>query len=398
MNMAHHDIAIQLQRIKVIIAGICAVILAVGIARFSYTPFLPLMLNQTDLSLVNSGWLATFNYIGYLLGVVLVSFTNNLAFKFRFYQWCLVMAVLSTIAMGMTTELYTWVILRFIAGISGTAGVILSSGFVLSWLKHNQFKPELGLHFMGLGLGIAIPGTAVVIMNHYFSWDTQWVLMGLFGIVFFIPAWLWIPPPLLTQHTSTQPINEPPRSWMIKLILAYACAGVGYVVSATFIVAILEDMPQLAGKGDWIWVILGLAAAPACFLWDKVANRIGELNTLLLTYALQFVAILMPVFSNSLVANILAAIIFGCTFTGIVSLMLTYIGHKFPKNPAKAMARLTLCYGIAQMIAPAVAGYLASHYGNYHLVLILTAMIMIAGMAFLVAVKREKLLTVISTN
>ena len=110
--MTQLSIELQFQRIKVITAGICAVILAVGIARFSYTPFLPLMLNQTDLSLVNSGWLATFNYIGYLLGVVLVSFTNNLAFKYRFYQWCLVIAVLSTISMGMTTELYGWVILR----------------------------------------------------------------------------------------------------------------------------------------------------------------------------------------------------------------------------------------------------------------------------------------------
>lgn len=388
--MTYPQNAAYSQRIKVITAGICAVILTVGIARFSYTPFLPMMLNQTDLTVVNGGWLATFNYIGYLLGVVLVSFTNNLAFKFRFYQSCLVVAVLSIIAMGMTTQLELWVLLRFIAGISGTAGVILSSGFVLSWLKHHQFKPELGLHFMGLGLGIAIPGTAVVLMNHYYAWDSQWILMGLFGIVFFIPAWFWIPPPLSTQHKSTQVIVEPPRSWMIKLILAYACAGVGYVVSATFIVAILEDMPLLAGKGDWIWVILGLAAAPACFLWDKVANKIGELNTLLVTYALQFVAILIPVVSSSLIANIIAAAIFGCTFTGIVSLMLTYIGHKFPKNPAKAMARLTICYGVAQIIAPAAAGYLASHNGDYQLALIFTSMIMVAGMAFLHAVKRDK--------
>lgn len=389
-QMTQLQTATQLQRIQVITAGICAVILTVGIARFSYTPFLPLMLSQTDLTIVNGGWLATFNYIGYLAGVILVSFTNNLAFKFRFYQCCLVVAVLSTIAMGMTTNMAMWVFLRFIAGTTGTAGVILSSGFVLSWLKHHQFKPELGLHFMGLGLGIAIPGTAVVLMNHYFAWDNQWILMGLFGIVFFIPAWLWIPPPLLTQHKSTQPLIEPPRRWMIKLILAYACAGVGYVVSATFIVAILEDMPQLSGKGDWIWVILGLAASPACFLWDKVANKAGELNTLLLTYILQIVAILIPVFSDSLIANLIAAAIFGCTFTGIVSLMLTFIGHKFPKNPAKAMARLTICYGIAQIIAPAAAAYLANHYGNYQPALWLTSFVMLVGMGFLITVKRER--------
>ena len=70
--------------------------------------------------------------------------------------------------------------------------------------------------------------------------------------------------------------------------------------------------------------------------------------------------------------------------------MLTYIGHKFPKNPAKAMARLTICYGVAQIIAPAAAGYMASHNGNYQLALIFTSMIMVAGMAFLLAVKRDK--------
>jgi len=35
---------------QVILAGICALILSVGIARFAYTSFLPIMLEQTSLS------------------------------------------------------------------------------------------------------------------------------------------------------------------------------------------------------------------------------------------------------------------------------------------------------------------------------------------------------------
>ena len=61
-------------RHQVILAGICALILTVGIARFAYTPFLPIMLNETSLDTLSGGWLATFNYIGYLSGVVLISF------------------------------------------------------------------------------------------------------------------------------------------------------------------------------------------------------------------------------------------------------------------------------------------------------------------------------------
>ncbi len=378
------------QRLKVILAGISAGILTVGIARFAYTPFLPLMLNQTDLTIIAGGWLATSNYFGYLSGLILVSFTNNLPFKFRFYQLSLIVAVLSTIAMGLTTNTIIWSVLRFIAGLTSIAGIILASGFVLSWLKHHGFKPQLGLHFMFLGLGIAIPGTAIVLMGQLFDWSEQWIIMGLFGILFLIPAWIWMPSPNLFTPTSVANYQEPSKRWMWLMIAAYTCAGVGYVISATFIVAVLEAMPILAGKGDWIWVMLGLAAIPSCFLWDKVAHRFGEIKTLILVYGLQMCAIVVPTLSDNVFANIVGAMVFGATFSGIVSLMLAFIGHKFPKNPAKAMARLTMSYGIAQMVAPSIAGYLTSATHSYTSALWFASITTLLGIVFLFLILAEE--------
>lgn len=40
-------------------AGICALILTVGLARFAYTPLLPIMHREAGLSDVTGGWLAT---------------------------------------------------------------------------------------------------------------------------------------------------------------------------------------------------------------------------------------------------------------------------------------------------------------------------------------------------
>lgn len=174
------------------------------------------------------------------------------------------------------------------------------------------------------------------------------------------------------------------------MIATYFCAGFGFVTSATFIVAILVKLPLLAGKGSWVWVIVGLAAAPSGFVWDRVANALGRMHALMIAYGLQIISIILPVFSDSPALNVLGALLFGATFVGIVSLTLTIVGRHFPANPAKAMAKMTLSYGVAQIVAPAMAGYIATATGSYHGALIVTAVFMLAGMALLQALINEE--------
>jgi len=53
-------------RLKVMFAGLCSLILTMGVARFSYTPLLPVMMDETFLTNASGGWLATINYMGYM--------------------------------------------------------------------------------------------------------------------------------------------------------------------------------------------------------------------------------------------------------------------------------------------------------------------------------------------
>jgi MFS family permease len=99
-------------------------------------------------------------------------------------------------------------------------------------------------------------------------------------------------------------------------------------------------------------------------------------------------SILIPLFSESLLFNVIGALLFGATFAGIVSLMLVYVGHKFPHNPAKAMAKQTISYGIAQLIAPALAGYLSTLTGNYLSALWMAAAVMVTGIFFVWRIQR----------
>lgn len=170
---------------------------------------------------------------------------------------------------------------------------------------------------------------------------------------------------------------------MWLLIASYFFAGIGFVVSATFLVAATEKQPALAGIGSVVWVVVGLTAIPATFAWDRIARRVGEVPALIAACCLQGVSSLLPVVSGHLWAALGGAALFGATFIGVVSLMLTLVGKRNSANASQAMARLTLSYGVAQIVAPAVVGTVAEKTGNYDAGLWLAALAMFMSAAVL---------------
>jgi predicted MFS family arabinose efflux permease len=132
-----------------------------------------------------------------------------------------------------------------------------------------------------------------------------------------------------------------------------------------------------------VWIVVGLAAIPATFAWDRIARRIGEVQALIAACVLQGVSSLIPVLSASLWAAIAGAVLFGLTFIGVVSLMLALVGKRNSARASQAMARLTLSYGVAQIVAPALVGMVAERTGNYDAGLWLAALAMFASAAVL---------------
>ena len=377
-------------RFRVLTAGILSLVLTLGIARFAYTPLLPLMQQQAGLGISAGGWLASINYLGYLCGAILAAMINDLVLKDRLYRIGLIIAVVSTAGMAVTTDFWLWSLMRFVAGLSSAAGLLLGSGLILNWLIRHDFRSELGVHFGGLGLGIFVCAAAVEIMSAGLDWSQQWWVLTLLGLVLLIPAWAWLPPPDSTSVTRAGSVmsDRPPSQRFMRLfILVYFCAGVGYVVSATFIVAIIERLPGLEGKGNWSFMLLGLAATPACIIWDLVARRIGELNALIIAFVLQIIGIVIPIISSNLLLTMLSAVLFGGTFIGIVSLVLTMAGRYYPTRPAKMMGKMTISYGIAQISAPAITGLIADFSGSYDNGLYLAAIMMLIGTLLMIRLK-----------
>ena len=377
---------------QVTTGGVCGLVLTIGLARFAYTPLLPSLQAQTGLSDAGAGALAAINYAGYMSGALAAAWIDDVRWRHRLYSMGLWMALLTTAAMALSTWMPAWALWRYIGGLCGATGMLLGSGLVLGWLMRHGHRPELGLHFMGIGLGIVVSALgAWGLAQVWPEWWRQWLAFAVLGVVFFVPAWMWRPPvpPAVAAAQADEGVNTVSRRWLWTMLGSYFAAGWGFVISATFTVAMVEREPALAGQGPWAWALVGLAAMPAVFVWDRVARRIGDTRALLLALGLQTVSVVLPALSGSLAAVMAGAVGYGATFIGIVSLTLALVGRRSPHNPGKAMARLTLSYGAAQMIAPVVAGLMAQSTGTFQGALWLTAGVLAAGMALLATLPDE---------
>ncbi|HEX7560406.1 MAG TPA: YbfB/YjiJ family MFS transporter, partial [Usitatibacter sp.] len=88
------------------LAGLAALAIAMGIGRFAFTPILPMMLGDAGLTVVQGGWLASANYVGYLVGgLTAVALPMSPA---RVIRMGLAAVGISTLAMGLSEGLLPW--------------------------------------------------------------------------------------------------------------------------------------------------------------------------------------------------------------------------------------------------------------------------------------------------
>ena len=102
-----------------------------------------------------------------------------------------------------------------------------------------------------------------------------------------------------------------------------------------------------------------MAGAPATIIWDRLNRQCGDGVTLILAYLGNALAILIPLLLPGLLVTLFGALLFGFSFLGIVSLVLTMAGRFYPNHPARLMGQMTIWYGVAQIFAPVITGLVA---------------------------------------
>ena len=388
---------IRSSKYSVLISGVFALILAMGIARYSFTPMIPYMQTQVGITEGLAGWLAGFNYIGYLVGLFIVWLLRDLRAQDFFYRYGLLIAVISTAIMGVHDHSLIWYLSRFFGGVSTALVFMLGTGLIANWLERHGHKEDLGLHFAGLGLGIIIGALIVDFAADNLlgglSWQGQWLALAAFGAVFALPATLLLPLPDQDQiqeskKQKTERNDEPSKKWLFMITAAYVCAGFSNTINVTFTSLITESIP-LQNLGTLMWIFVGVAAAPAPFVWEKIAHRVGFLQGIRGAFVLNIASNLLMILSSSVYAIAISALLFGFSFMGIVALTLRVITYKYRYRATQVMAQLTLAYSLAQIVSPIISGVVAEMTGSFNLSLCIVSAIMALGLVCLSVIKRE---------
>lgn len=369
---------------RVLVGGMLALAVALGLGRFAFTPILPVMQAQYGFDAQGSGWLAASNNVGYLIGALWAGTVRTDLTRHRLLALGFVLLLTTLALMPATASPLVWNGLRLVAGIASAWIFVLASALVIPLLTAAGHARWSGFHFGGVGLGIILAGLVVGWVVNSFGADAGWLVTAALALALSLAAW----PALAQAHphaaAATAAILPASHFPMGLLAAAYFCEGLGYIVTGTFLVAVVRATPGLDAYANLSWVLVGLAALPSAAAWSYLAEKHGHLPVLVAGHVVQAVGVALPALSNHPAMVLAGAVMYGGTFLGIVGMSLAFGRAINPAGAARIMGLLTAVFGIGQIIGPVLAARLAAQ-GGWGPALLMAAGTVLLGAPLLLA-------------
>jgi predicted MFS family arabinose efflux permease len=348
-------------------AGSVALAAALGIGRFVYTPISPPMVEALGFTKSTAGLIASANFLGYLIGALLMASPISRGWPRVWLLGALVMSAITTGAMGLTNCIAFFVVLRFVGGAASAFVLVLASTLVLERLTKAGYAGLSALCFAGVGIGIAVSAVLVAAMLHAGqSWRSLWLASGALSLAAAIVVGILLGPHSTSAPRDGQEKRAASRD-LLDLIAAYGLFGFGYVITATFLVAIVRTTPTVRSLEPVIWFVFGLAAAPSVALWTRIATSLGTSRAFALACFVEAIGVAATVIWQTETGIFLSAVLVGGTFMGLTALGLMRARTLAAADTRRVLAYMTGAFGTGQIIGPAFAGVLSDRFGSFTL-------------------------------
>lgn len=359
----------------------------IGIGRFVYTPILPPMVEALSLSKAEAGLIASANFVGYLAGALLAAV--RLPGSRR--AWLLAGLALNVsclAAMGATTSLVLFLLLRLAAGIASAFCLIFSSALVLDRLAATGRSSLSALHFSGVGIGIAVSAALVATLS---DWRAMWIASAALALVAAVAVVMTVP----AEAAPSTSAGRAPRTKLspafIMLAAAYFLFGVGYIITATFLIDIVRGSPAIRHLEPYAWVLVGIGAAPSVVLWGALGRRIGILPAFAVASLVEAAGVVASVLWLQTMGVVIAALFLGGTFMGLTALGLIGAREAGDGDPRGRIALMTAAFSLGQIIGPTFAGFAYDATGSLTMPSLLAAggLVLAAVLAMVADMRRR---------
>lgn len=382
-KMVHYGLIVMIMATIIVMA-------ALGFGRFGYTTILPSMQEGLSLSHTETGLLATWNSIGYLLTVL---FAGALASRFGPRIVVSVATILVGASMfltGLTNNFLGAMVLRAITGVGSAGANVPVMGLLPAWFAPRRRGMATGVAVAGSSLGLMVTGPLVPqIIAAYGSlgWRVAWYCLGILAIIIGILGYMvlrnrpaekgLLPYGQEADAASPQAVAERASglAWGLvyrsqalwHLAAVYFMFGFSYFIYATFFVKYLVQEGGFAQReAGNLWGLVGMLSVASGFIWGLVSDRWGRKAGLFGVYTLQGLSFLTFALWRSLPGYYLSALFFALTAWSIPAIMAAACGDYLGGRLAPAaLGLITFIFGIGQAVGPGVAGYLADLTGSF---------------------------------
>jgi predicted MFS family arabinose efflux permease len=359
-------------------AGLVALAVAMGIGRFAFTPLLPMMQADEGLSVTAAAWLASANYLGYLVGALSAMWIRVRAVTAIRAALLVIGAV--TVAMGVASGFAIWILLRALAGVASAWALIHASAWCLERLAAVHRPVLNGVVFAGVGAGIAAAGGICILLMHARASSSQaWIALGVLAFALSLSIWPTLASdrgaaPSEIRRMDTAAVKWDPES--MRLVLCYGAFGFGYIIPATFLPVMARQAihdPLIFG---WSWPVFGAAALISTLVASVLPPALSNLRVWIGSQLLMAVGVAVPVIWPSIAGIMLAALLVGGTFMVTTMVAIREARKVASLHATGLIAAMTAAFAVGQILGPISASYLGKGNGNFSAALLIASLLL----------------------
>lgn len=343
-----------------IAAGAVILLVVHTLGRFYYTPLLPYLVDDGLLNPQQAASLATWNYLGYLMGAMLAIRWHRIDHIRFLLPLSLSIHVLTTLLQTQVEQVAVLDAVRWLNGVANGVVFVQAPALILEWLVLRNRATMSGLVYLGVGIGLLVSSGLVSFSADWLSGPERWWP----ALILSIPLcwWGWrrlsrLDVPVHGSQGDDTAIAEGKTPLFDRastpLFLSYFGAGLGYILPMTFL-PLLARMQLEAGAWliDGSWLIVALATIPSAYIWNHLGARIGDLPAIRINFVVQLLGVLAAVVWPGPVGIVLCGLLVGNTFLGTVLLTQRMARALHPHQGPRLSAAMVALYAFSQMAGP----------------------------------------------
>lgn len=348
-------------------AGLSAILVGLGLARFAFSPLQPALVGAGWFSAHVSALLASANLVGYLAGSMLAAPLSHRFASTHLLRVTMFLVGLSFLAGYFQHYPLTWHFgWRFMSGLGGGMIMVLAGPLVVSQAKPEQRPLISQVVLLGISMGIVMAGALMPILLGN-GVPATWLVLG--GVALALTACTWFMwPPAQVTVKSREGVQV--RSGLFSL--QYALMAVGVVPQMVFLVDyIARDLGLGVTAGSGFYLVYGLGAFLGPVLYGTALRRASVRFILRLAIGVQLAAVVLLIMTiksaSPHVLLVASSGLAGLGMPGLVAIFLArsqQIGGGDALKAGVVWGRAITAFSVGQALCGFATAHLIAVYGE----------------------------------